>query len=85
MPKYSSDLPDWDTAISEMHHRHKKDQPSGTALMIKDALKKEVPITLGWIISPVITPSFSQASGEVLSLTIQQLTRRFLAEGILQA
>lgn len=82
----SSDLPEWDTAISEMHHRHKKDQPSGTALMIKDALKKEVPITsqrLGHI--PGDHTVFFAGSGEVLSLTHSATDRRFLAEGILQA
>lgn len=82
----ASDLPDWDTAISETHHRFKKDQPSGTALMIKDAMKKEVPITsqrLGHI--PGDHTVFFAGSGEVLSITHSATNRRFLAEGILQA
>ena len=29
--------PDWDIEILEMHHRHKVDAPSGTALMLGDA------------------------------------------------
>ncbi|HEX2763676.1 MAG TPA: 4-hydroxy-tetrahydrodipicolinate reductase [Allosphingosinicella sp.] len=30
--------PDWDVEILEMHHRHKKDAPSGTALMLGRAV-----------------------------------------------
>ena len=30
--------PDWDIEILEMHHRHKVDAPSGTALMLGDAV-----------------------------------------------
>lgn len=33
-------LPDWDVEIFEMHHRHKVDAPSGTALMLGDAAAK---------------------------------------------
>jgi 4-hydroxy-tetrahydrodipicolinate reductase len=29
--------PDWDLEIVEMHHRHKKDAPSGTALLLGEA------------------------------------------------
>lgn len=29
--------PDWDIEIAEMHHRHKVDAPSGTALLLGDA------------------------------------------------
>jgi 4-hydroxy-tetrahydrodipicolinate reductase len=32
--------PDWDVEILEMHHRHKVDAPSGTALMLGDAAAK---------------------------------------------
>lgn len=31
--------------ITDIHHCHKKDAPSGTALAIKDALSQEIPIT----------------------------------------
>ena len=33
-------LADWDCEISEAHHRHKQDAPSGTALSIGDAIAK---------------------------------------------
>ncbi|UVK37935.1 4-hydroxy-tetrahydrodipicolinate reductase [Mesorhizobium sp. AR10] len=32
--------PDWDVEISEAHHRHKLDAPSGTALMLGEATAK---------------------------------------------
>lgn len=32
--------PDWDIEISEMHHRHKVDAPSGTALLLGEAAAK---------------------------------------------
>jgi 4-hydroxy-tetrahydrodipicolinate reductase len=32
--------PDWDIEIVEMHHRHKADAPSGTALLLGDAAAK---------------------------------------------
>lgn len=36
-------LPDWDVEIVEKHHRQKKDAPSGTALMLLDALQQARP------------------------------------------
>ncbi len=33
-------LPDWDIEIMETHHRHKKDNPSGTALMLAESVQK---------------------------------------------
>lgn len=33
-------LPDWDCEISEAHHRHKRDAPSGTALMLGQAVAR---------------------------------------------
>lgn len=37
-----SSLPSYDAAIREVHHRAKKDAPSGTALMIADALMSKL-------------------------------------------
>ena len=33
--------PDWDAEIHEIHHRHKVDAPSGTALMLAEAIEKD--------------------------------------------
>ncbi|GLQ20703.1 4-hydroxy-tetrahydrodipicolinate reductase [Algimonas porphyrae] len=37
---------DWDVEVLEMHHRHKVDAPSGTALMLGEALAKGRGVTL---------------------------------------
>ncbi len=34
---------EYDAALVELHHRRKKDSPSGTALMVAEALKEEFP------------------------------------------
>lgn len=39
--------PDWDIEIAEMHHRHKVDAPSGTALLLGEAAAKGRGIDLG--------------------------------------
>lgn len=38
---------DWDIEITEMHHRHKVDAPSGTALLLGEAAAKGREISLG--------------------------------------
>ncbi|WP_034157132.1 4-hydroxy-tetrahydrodipicolinate reductase [Sphingomonas sp. ERG5] len=38
--------PDWDIEIAEMHHRHKVDAPSGTALLLGEAAAEGRGITL---------------------------------------
>ena len=38
---------DWDIEIVEMHHRHKADAPSGTALMLGEAAAEGMGTTLG--------------------------------------
>lgn len=38
--------PEWDIEIVEMHHKHKVDAPSGTALMLGDAAAKGASTTL---------------------------------------
>ena len=78
---------DWDIEISETHHRFKKDKPSGTALMIKDAVEKEdvnmSSLRLGNV-SGDHTISFG-GLGEILSINHRALSRRTFAEGILRS
>jgi len=80
-------VPDWDNEISEVHHRFKKDKPSGSALMIKNALGKEdvniSSLRLGNV-AGVHTISFG-GLGEVLSITHDATSRRTFAEGILRS
>lgn len=78
---------DWDIEIAETHHRFKKDKPSGTALMIKDAVDKEdvnmSSLRLGNVAGDH-TISFG-GLGEVLSINHRALSRRTFAEGILKS
>lgn len=82
----SEHLPDWDVEISETHHRFKKDKPSGTALMIKDAVKKDVNISslrLGNI--PGDHTVYFGSLGETLSVSHHAISRRTFADGVLLA
>jgi len=79
-------LPDWDIEISETHHRFKKDKPSGTAIMIKNVIGKDVNISslrLGNVPGNH-TVSFG-GLGEVISLTHSVTSRRTFAEGVLKS
>jgi 4-hydroxy-tetrahydrodipicolinate reductase len=35
---------DWDAEMSEIHHNRKKDAPSGTAILLREALGRDCPI-----------------------------------------
>ncbi len=79
-------LAQWDAEISETHHVHKKDAPSGTALMLQAALGREVPIRssrLGGVPGDH-SASFAN-SGEVLQISHRALSRSVFAIGALQA
>lgn len=77
---------DWNIEISETHHRFKKDKPSGTAIMIKNAIGKEVNISslrLGNIFGEH-TIQFANL-GEVITLNHSASSRRAFAEGVLKS
>lgn len=82
----SDNLDDWDVEISETHHRFKKDKPSGTALMIRNAMGRDVNIHSLRIgnVAGDHTVTFG-ALGEVLTLTHSATSRRTFAEGVLKA
>ena len=82
----TQNLTDWDIEISETHHRFKKDKPSGTAIMLKNAIGKEVNISslrLGNI------PGDHEISfgglGEVISIKHSATSRRTFAEGAVKS
>lgn len=79
-------LSDWDIEISETHHRFKKDKPSGTAIMIKNALGKEVNISSLRLGNVVGEHSVSFGGlGETITITHSALSRRTFAEGVLRS
>ncbi len=82
----NSKVDDWDIEISETHHRFKKDKPSGTALMIKNILKKDLNISSQRIgnVPGDHTVQFGNL-GEVLTVSHRAISRRAFAEGVLLA
>lgn len=80
-------LKDWDVEISEIHHRMKKDRPSGTAKMIKNIFNdREVNVSslrLGGVPGDH-TVKFG-GMGETLSISHHAISRRTFAEGILKS
>ena len=80
-------LKDWDVEVTEVHHRFKKDKPSGTAEMLKNAIKKEniniSSLRLGNVFGEH-TVKFG-GLGEVISITHSATSRRTFAEGILKS
>lgn len=76
----------WDIEIEETHHRFKKDKPSGTAIMIKNLLDDNIPISslrLGNV--PGIHNIQFGSLGEILKIEHQALSRRTFADGVLRA
>jgi 4-hydroxy-tetrahydrodipicolinate reductase len=80
------EIKNWDIEIEEVHHRFKKDKPSGTAIMIKNALEADVPISslrLGNV--PGIHSVQFGSLGEILKIEHQALSRRTFADGVLKS
>jgi 4-hydroxy-tetrahydrodipicolinate reductase len=81
-----NEISEWDIEIVETHHRFKKDKPSGTAIMIKNALNDKVPISSLRIGSVAGTHTVNFGSlGEILKLEHQALSRRTFADGVLKS
>ena len=76
----------WDIEIEETHHRFKKDKPSGTAIMIRNTIDKDIPISslrLGNV--PGIHSVQFGSLGEVIKIEHQALSRRTFADGVLKS
>lgn len=83
-------LPHFDVAISESHHRHKVDAPSGTALRLGEAIAQvsgHTPAYSSIRLSSVVGTHSVLFGGEaeILELKHEALDRRLFAMGALQA
>ena len=79
-------LADWDAEIAEAHHIHKKDAPSGTALMLGKALGRDVPMhsfRLGGL--PGDHEALFGNEGETLSVRHHAISRSVFAIGAVRA
>ena len=77
---------DWDIEICETHHNKKKDAPSGTAILLRDATGRDCPahsLRMGGV--PGDHTVFFANEGEVLSLTHRAISRGVFALGALKA
>jgi 4-hydroxy-tetrahydrodipicolinate reductase len=75
-----------DVEIVETHHNKKKDAPSGTAILLKEALGREVPVhslRIGGVPGDH-TITFAN-EGEVLQISHRAISRRVFAIGALRA
>ncbi len=83
---YAPMMSDWDMEISEVHHNKKKDAPSGTAILLRDATGRDCPshsLRLGGV--PGDHSVYFGNDGEVLTFTHRALSRTVFALGSLRA
>jgi 4-hydroxy-tetrahydrodipicolinate reductase len=84
---YSKFLKDWDCEIVEIHHNQKKDSPSGTALLLRDEIKKEEIVShslrMGGI--PGDHRVLFANEGEMLEFKHRAVSRKVFALGALKA
>ncbi|WP_210490535.1 4-hydroxy-tetrahydrodipicolinate reductase [Rufibacter aurantiacus] len=70
--------PEYNVQVKEIHHVHKLDKPSGTALSIADGILKHFPEKQGWINDVSQEPNLlgvvSEREGEVVGTHIVQYT-----------
>ncbi len=79
-------LADWDAEIAEAHHIHKKDAPSGTAILLRDALGRDVPMhsfRLGGL--PGDHTAIFGNEGETLQVAHHAISRSVFAIGAVKA
>lgn len=81
-----SELEGWKVTMRELHHTRKKDAPSGTALSLREAFGREIPITSvreGDIVG--IHEVILESATEKLTLIHEAKSRAVFAEGALEA
>lgn len=83
---YSSMLDDWEVEIGEIHHDQKKDAPSGTALMLMEAVGRECPthsLRMGNL--PGDHAVYFARPDELLCFSHRIVNRSLLSQGALRA
>ena len=84
--EFSPLLKDFEAELIETHHSAKKDAPSGTALMLKDATGRDLPIhslRVGGV--PGDHSIVFANEGEVIEITHRAISRKVFAIGALTA
>ncbi|SHH38957.1 4-hydroxy-tetrahydrodipicolinate reductase [Thermosipho atlanticus] len=86
LEKYSKIFEKWDCEIVETHHSKKKDKPSGTAILLKNTINRNLEIhslRLGGI--PGDHAIFFSNEGELIQFSHRALSRKVFALGALKA
>lgn len=86
LKEYSSLLEEFEAEIIEVHHSAKKDAPSGTAIMLKESVGRDLPIhsvRTGGI--PGDHRVFFANEGEVIEISHRVISRKVFAIGALKA
>jgi len=86
LPEITKSLEDWDVEIIEAHHRFKKDAPSGTAILLKNSIEKDVPthsIRVGGL--PGDHSILFGNLGETIEIKHRAISRKVFAIGALKA
>ncbi len=86
LEEFSSMMSDWDAEIIETHHNLKKDKPSGTAIMMKKAVKRDIPahsLRIGGV--PGDHSVVFANEGEILEISHRAISRKVFAIGALRA
>lgn len=84
-------LRDFDFQIEEIHHRHKKDSPSGTAIALQDALVESVgrrvppPVAIRGGGVRGVHRVYAMGEGEVITLEHVAMDRAIFARGAVTA
>jgi len=86
LEKINNIFKDWDCEITEIHHSKKKDKPSGTAILLKEAINRDLEIhslRLGGI--PGDHSILFSNEGELIEIKHRAISRKVFAIGALKA
>ncbi len=86
LKQFKENLSVYDASLIEIHHRYKKDSPSGTAKLLSEAignLRDIHALRIGGVFGEHKIVFASE--GEVLEITHRALSRKVFAEGVFRA
>lgn len=86
LEKINKIFKEWDCEITEIHHSKKKDKPSGTAILLKEAINRDLEIhslRLGGI--PGDHSILFSNEGELIEIKHRAISRKVFALGALKA
>ncbi|QTA38782.1 4-hydroxy-tetrahydrodipicolinate reductase [Thermosipho ferrireducens] len=86
LAEFSKNFEEWDVELVEIHHSQKKDKPSGTAILLEKALKREIQkhsLRIGGIPGEHLVIFANE--GETITISHRAISRKAFALGALKA